>query len=157
MTASHDCIFCKIVARKAPSHVIWEDEKHLAFLSIFPNTEGFSVVIPKIHYSSYLFDQPAEVISDLVLASGQVAKLLDRRLADVGRTGMIFEGFGVDHLHAKLFPMHGTKAAAWTQRKSNVSKYFKEYEGYISSHDFARADDNVLAKLARQLRADPAN
>lgn len=157
MTASHDCIFCKIVAREAPSHVIWEDEKHLAFLSIFPNTEGFSVVIPKAHYSSYLFDQPAEVISDLVLASGQVAKLLDRRLTDVGRTGMIFEGFGVDHLHAKLFPMHGTKVAEWTQRKSNVTKYFDEYEGYVSSHDFTRADDNVLAKLARKLRADPAN
>jgi len=157
VTASHDCIFCKIVAREAPSHVIWEDEKHLAFLSIFPNTEGFSVVIPKAHYSSYLFDQPAEVISDLVLASGQVAKLLDRRLTDVGRTGMIFEGFGVDHLHAKLFPMHGTKVAEWTQRKSNVTKYFDEYEGYVSSHDFTRADDNVLAKLARKLRADPAN
>lgn len=156
MKASHGCIFCKIVAHESPSHVIWEDEKHLAFLSIFPNTEGFSVVIPKIHYSSYLFDQPADVISDLVLASGRVAKLLDSRLTDVGRTGMIFEGFGVDHLHAKLFPMHGTKAAEWAQRKSNVPKYFDEYEGYISSHDFQRADDNALAKLARQIRADPA-
>ena len=157
MTASNDCIFCKIVARKSPSHVIWEDAKHLAFLSIFPNTEGFSVVIPKAHYSSYLFDQPTEVISDLVFASGKVAKLLDRQLEDVGRTGMIFEGFGVDHLHAKLFPMHGTKAAEWSQRKSNVSKYFDQYEGYISSHDFTRADDDVLAKLARQIRADPAD
>lgn len=156
MTESHDCIFCRIVTRAAPSHVIWEDEKHLAFLSIFPNTEGFSVVIPKAHHSSYLFDQPAEVISDLVLASGQVAKLLDSRLPDVGRTGMIFEGFGVDHLHAKLFPMHGTKAPEWMQHKSSVSKYFDQYEGYISSHDFERADDGVLAKLARQLRADPA-
>lgn len=155
MTEAHDCIFCKIVAHTAPSHVIWEDEKHLAFLSIFPNTEGFSVVIPKIHYSSYLFDQPAEVISGLVLASGQVAKLLDSRLTDVGRTGMIFEGFGVDHLHAKLFPMHGTKASEWTQHKSNVPKYFDHYEGYISSHDFKRADDDALTKLARQLRADP--
>lgn len=35
------CIFCEIVAGKAPCHRIWEDEKHLAFLSIFPNTQGF--------------------------------------------------------------------------------------------------------------------
>lgn len=154
MTDVHDCIFCKIVARTAPSHVIWEDEKHLAFLSIFPNTEGFSVVIPKAHYSSYLFDQPDEVISDLVLASRQVAKRLDSRLTDVGRTGMIFEGFGVDHLHAKLFPMHGTKASEWTQRKSNISKYFDHYEGYISSHDFKRANDDALANLARHIRND---
>ena len=156
MKASHDCIFCKIVAGEAPSHVIWEDEKHLAFLSIFPNTEGFSVVIPKAHYSSYIFDQSAEVICDLALASGRVAKLLDNRLTDVGRTGMVFEGFGVDHLHAKLFPMHGATALEWEQRKSSVNKYFDQYEGYISSHDSERADDDVLAKLASQLRGDLA-
>ncbi|MGV3469642.1 HIT family protein, partial [Limnobacter sp.] len=52
------CIFCEIVSGQQPSHKIWEDDKYLAFLSIFPNTEGFSVVIPKKHLSSYLFDQP---------------------------------------------------------------------------------------------------
>ncbi|MEK9173928.1 MAG: HIT family protein, partial [Patescibacteria group bacterium] len=41
------CIFCKIVAKEVPSHVVWEDESHVAFLSIFPNTEGVTVVIPK--------------------------------------------------------------------------------------------------------------
>jgi hypothetical protein len=39
------CIFCNIVNGEAPCHKIWEDAKHLAFLSIFPNTQGFSVVI----------------------------------------------------------------------------------------------------------------
>ena len=29
--------------RQAPAHVVWEDDRHLAFLSIFPNTEGFTV------------------------------------------------------------------------------------------------------------------
>jgi diadenosine tetraphosphate (Ap4A) HIT family hydrolase len=152
MTAAHDCIFCKIVTRDAPSHIIWEDEKHLAFLSIFPNTQGFSVVIPKQHYSSYVFDQPEDVVCGLMLASGRVAKLLDSRLTDVGRTGIIFEGFGVDHLHAKLFPMHGTKALKWKQRKANVNKYFERYEGYISSHDFHRADEILLADLAALIR-----
>ena len=148
----HDCIFCRIVMGQAPAHVIWEDEKHLAFLSIFPNTEGFSVVIPKAHYSSYIFDQPDQVICDLMLATRQVARRLDDRLADVGRTGMIFEGFGVDHLHAKLFPMHGTSQAEWAQRKSGIDTYFDRYEGYISSHDSARADDAALAALAQHLR-----
>lgn len=103
-----DCVFCKIVRGELPSHMIWEDEHHMAFLSIFPNTEGFTVVIPKKHYGSYLFDLDDRVISDLVLAAKNVGKLLDRKLDDVGRTGMIFEGFGVDHIHAKLVPMHGT-------------------------------------------------
>ena len=150
--AQAGCVFCKIVSGEAPSHKIWEDDKHLAFLSIFPNTKGFSVVIPKEHYSSYIFDQPQSVITNLMLAVGQVAKLLDAKLEDVGRTGVMFEGFGIDHLHAKLFPMHGTKDPIWQQRKSNVDKYFEKYEGYISSHDYKRADDAELAVIAKSIR-----
>ena len=70
----------------------------------------------------------------------------------VGRTGMIFEGFGIDHAHAKLFPMHGTKMPEWKPLKSNADKYFKKYEGYISSHDYKRADNDKLAELAKKLR-----
>ena len=147
-----DCIFCKIVSGEAPSYKIWEDGKHLAFLSIFPNTEGFSVVIPKEHYSSYAFDAPEDVLKELTIAAKKVGKLLDEKLENVGRTGMIFEGFGVDHLHAKLFPMHGTGAKDWKPVHSNVDKYFEKYEGYISSHDYKRADDEQLAKLAQKIQ-----
>ena len=148
-----DCIFCKIVKGEAPAHKIWEDEKHLAFLSIFPNTIGATVIIPKAHYTSYAFDLSDEVLTDLILATKKVAKLLDLKLNDVGRTAMVFEGFGVDHVHAKLFPMHGTEnLKEWKPIKSNVDKYFDKYEGYISSHDFKRADDDGLAKLTKQIR-----
>ena len=41
------CVFCNIVNGVLPCHKIWEDDEHLAFLSIFPNTKGFSVVITK--------------------------------------------------------------------------------------------------------------
>lgn len=147
-----DCIFCKIVNGEAPCHKIWEDKHHLAFLSSHPNTEGFSVVITKKHYPSYAFALRDNVLSDLVKAAKKVARLLDSKLEDVGRTGMIFEGFGVDHVHAKLFPMHGTKMKEWKPLKSNVDKYFEEYEGYISSHDYKRAGDNELAKLVKKIR-----
>ena len=148
-----NCIFCKIVSGEFPSYKIWEDEKHLAFLSIFPNTDGFSVVIPKKHYSSYAFELPDEVLSELVIASKKVAKLIDSKLEDVGRTAMIFEGFGVNHVHAKLFPMHGTAdMKEWKEIKSNVDKFFEKYEGYISSHDYKREDDEKLKKLADKIR-----
>ena len=148
-----DCIFCKIVSGEVSSYKIWEDEKHLAFLSIFPNTEGFSVVIPKKHYSSYAFDAPEDVLKELVIAAKKVGKLLDEKLEDVGRTGLIFEGFGVDHLHAKLFPMHGTKAKNWKPTLPNIEKYFEKYEGYISSHDYKKAADEELAKTAEKIRS----
>lgn len=152
MAEKDDCIFCKIATGEAPCHKIWEDEKHLSFLTIFPNTEGFSVVITKDHQPSYLFDLEDDVIVGLVKAAKQTAKLIDSKLEDVGRTGMIFEGFGVDHIHAKLFPMHGTKSDQWMQRKSNVDKYFDHYEGYISSHDYKRESDDALAQLAKKIR-----
>lgn len=148
-----DCTFCKIAAGELPCHKIWEDEDHLAFLSIYPNTEAFSVVITKEHYSSYAFDLPDDVLSNLVLASKKVGKLLDKKLEDVGRTGLIFEGFGVDHIHAKLFPMHGTgNMEEWKVMHSSVDKYFEKYEGYISSHDYKRGDDKELDKLAKKIR-----
>jgi histidine triad (HIT) family protein len=148
------CIFCNIVSGEVPCHKIWEDEKHLAFLSIFPNTPGFSVVITKQHYPSYAFRLPDGVLQDLVIAVKKVALLLDEKLEDVGRTGMIFEGFGVDHVHAKLFPMHGTAdLKEWRPLNASLDKYFEHYEGYISSHDYQRADDRELAALAQKIRA----
>ena len=147
-----NCIFCKIVAKEIPAYIVWKDGQHIAFLSIFPNTEGVTVVIPKQHHPSYAFDLPDEVLSELVLTTKKVARLLDSKLEDVGRTAMVFEGFGVDHMHAKLFPMHGTAdMAEWKPVESAVDKYFSKYEGYISSHDYHRADDSDLKALAKKI------
>ena len=147
------CIFCNMVTGKEPHHKVWEDDEHLAFLSIFPNTKGFTVVMPKKHCSSYAFDQDDETLAKLMLATKKVAKLLDKSFDGVARTGMFFEGYGVDHLHSKLFPMHGTgNDAAFKLHASRLDKYFNNYEGYMSSHDHERADDQELAELAAYIR-----
>lgn len=149
-----DCIFCQIAKGTAPAHIIWQDDRHLAFLSIFPNTPAFTVVITKQHYGSYFADLTSQVRAGLLDASSTVARLLDEKLPDVGRTALIFEGFGVDHIHAKLFPMHGTgDLVGWKQLKSNVDKFFDHYEGYVSSHDYKRADDKTLACLATKIKS----
>ena len=148
-----DCIFCKIVEGGAPCYKTWVDKEHLAFLTPYPNTEGFSVVITKKHYPSYAFNLPDNVLKKLIIASKKVGRLLDAKLEDVGRTGMIFEGFGVDHVHAKLFPMHGTKDKKWKPRNSNIRKYFKKYEGYISSHDYKRESDEKLKRTAEKIKS----
>ena len=72
----NECIFCKIVAGEIPSYKILEDEEFLAFLSIFPNTEGVTVVIPKKHYPSYVFDLPDEVLNKLMSFTKKVAKMI---------------------------------------------------------------------------------
>ena len=149
-----DCIFCKIALGTSPCHKIWEDESHMAFLSIYPNTLGFSVVIPKDHCSSYAFAASDEALTRLVLAAKKVAGLLDAALEGVGRTGLILEGYGIDHLHAKLFPMHGTgNSSEFKHISSAIDKHFETYEGYISSHDWKRADDVALGELAKKIAA----
>ena len=147
-----DCIFCKIVKGEAPSHKIWEDDKHLAFLSIFPNTPGFTVLVTKEHLPSYFADNDDQTLSDFVCAAKKVAKLIDASFEDVGRTGLIAEGFGVNHLHFKLFPMHGTKTSEWQQHNSHVEKIFDNYEGYISSHNGPRASDEDLEIIATKIK-----
>ncbi len=146
-----NCVFCQIVQGQLPGYKIYEDDQHLAFLSIYPNTDGFAVVITKDHFSSYFADNKDEIISNLIIAAKKVAKKIDNAFDDVGRTGLIFEGFGVDHLHLKLFPMHGTKTDNWKQYNSQVDKFFTVYEGYISSHNGPRAQDDYLKKIADKI------
>lgn len=124
----------------------------MAFLSIFPNTSGVTVVITKEHHDSYAFTLSDDVLTSLVLATKNVARLLDAAFEDVGRTGMVFEGFGVNHIHAKLFPLHGTNDPEWKQRASSIDSFFDHYPGYICSNDSVRADDTQLAELAKRLR-----
>jgi histidine triad (HIT) family protein len=152
---SDDCTFCKIVKGDVPSHKIWEDDKHLAMLSIYPNTSGFTVVLTKEHKPSYAFDNNDETLKGIVLATKQVAKLLDKAFDDVGRCGMFFEGFGVDHLHSKLFPMHGTgNMANWKPIDSEIKDMvFDIYPGFLASNNGPRANDEELAELAERIRS----
>ena len=89
---------------------------------------------------------------ELVKAAKKVVKLLDKKFDDVGHTGMILEGFGVDHAHAKLFPMHRTKNPKWKPIAPKIDKYFEKYEEYTSSHDYKRADNERLYRLAQKIR-----
>ena len=154
-----DCIFCKIAGGSEPCHKIWEDKKHIAFLSIHPNTLGTTVIIPKKHFSSYAFDMPSKDLAEFMIANKKVAKILDGYFPGVGRTALVLEGFGVDHVHAKLFPLHGTNLKNWRPilSGSSVNKYFTKYEGYVSSHSADRASDSELAILAQKIREQQKN
>lgn len=146
-----ECIFCKIVAGESPAYKIWEDDEHLAFLSIYPNTLGASVVIPKKHFASYAFEMPSDELAKLTIKAAIVGKLLDQAFDDVGRTAMVFEGFGINHVHAKLFPLHGTRGE-WKPMHTDYNKYFDKYEGYVSSHEYHGPNPD-LAELAAKIRA----
>lgn len=103
MARNSDCIFCKIIAGEIPSEIIWQDDKHLAFLDIFPLRSAQTVVIPKDHLPSSIFALPDEAYSDLMAAGKKVAMLLEVKLY-AERTMIVGEGLEINHVHLKLYP-----------------------------------------------------
>jgi len=155
-TSDNNCVFCQIIKGniKTPG-IFWENAEFMAFLSTWPNTKGFTVIVPKDHYGSDVLAMPDSKLSKMVLVAKKVSTILIKMFADVGRVGLVMEGTGVDHAHIKLFPMHGTenlKTGNWKQHHSKNDKFFEQYEGYIASNDGPKADEQELKKLAKQLR-----
>lgn len=152
----NSCIFCEIVAGRIQTPgVFWEDEEFMAFLSIDPNTKGFSCVIPKEHYGSDVLKMPDEVLSRFVLAAKRVAAILENYFTDVGRVGLVMEGTGINHAHIKLVPMHQTedlKNGQWRQYLSGQEFWFDRYDGWISSSAGPMASEDDLKELAENIR-----
>ncbi|MFH0832807.1 MAG: HIT family protein, partial [Candidatus Aenigmatarchaeota archaeon] len=144
------CVFCQIVSGEIKCHRIYEDRKHIAFLDINPNTEGMAIVITKKHFDSYIFDMPQKDYQELFKAVRKVIKGLDRALK-VKRTAIVMEGMGINHVHVKLYPLHGIDkkfVEMWAKKKV----YMKKYNGFITTQLGPRADDKTLAALASKIR-----
>lgn len=152
------CIFCEIALGKIEplgGGKFWENDKYVGWLSPFPNTEGFTVLIPKKHYPSDVLQMPDEDLKDFIIEAKKVSQLLIKAFDDVGRVGLIMEGTGIDHAHIKLVPFHGTeymKNNEWRQIHSKINTYFEKYEGYLASNDGPRAEDVKIKDLATKIK-----
>ena len=146
-----NCVFCKIASGEFDSAKIWEDSEFLAILDIYPNTKGMTLVLTKKHYDSYAFKMPEDVYSRLMLACRKVGRLLDEKLG-VERTAMVIEGMGVNHVHVKLYPLHGLeKEFRAVEAKEKV--FFKEYPGYVTTLMGSAVDLKELKKLAEKIKS----
>jgi histidine triad (HIT) family protein len=97
------CVFCSFIQTGNPHHEkVWEDEKHVAFLSIEPVAEGHTLVVPKAH-TEYVFDMDEASYVDLMKAVHQVGKIL-KEVSCKDRVLLAYEGFAVPHVHAHLIP-----------------------------------------------------
>lgn len=145
-----ECIFCKIVKEEIPSYKIWEDEEHIAILDIFPNTAGMTLVLTKKHYDSYAFDMPDDAYSKLMIAAKKVGLLLDKKLG-TKRTALVMEGMGVNHVHIKLYPLHGIEDK-FKETWSKERRFFKKYEGYISTILGFEATPEELQEMQKKIK-----
>jgi len=144
-------IFNKIINDEIPSWKVWEDDKYLAWLTPFPNTEGFTVVAPKTNVGDYVFNINDEEYKGLMEASKKVAKILEKAF-DTPRVAMIFEGTGVAHVHAKLIPLHGDLASE-TGVFSRHQEFYPEYPGFITTTEGPKMSDEKLDEIQQKILA----
>lgn len=67
-----DCVFCKIIAGKLPSHKVYEDEHHIAFLDINPFSPGHTLVCTRRHGET-LWDMDEREIAEVFKVASKVS------------------------------------------------------------------------------------
>lgn len=150
MATPANCIFCEIIKGNVKAYKVWEDKNYFAFLDHFPNIKGQTLVIPKKHTQSYLFNLPDKDVAGVNIAAKKVANLLSRKLK-VGRIHIVFEGTTVNHLHAKLYPAIGIKSNKFKVIKSRERIYFRKYEGYVSTLLGPKTSDDRLKAVYKEI------
>ena len=131
-----DDIFCKIVKREAPAHRVFEDDRTLAFMDIFPVAEGHTLIIPKAHATNLLEAQ----VSDLALVIAH-----SRRVAHAIREVLAPDGIGV-------FQLNGA-AAGQTIFHYHMHLIPRMKDAALRIHSRTPGDPDRLAETARRLAA----
>jgi histidine triad (HIT) family protein len=131
------CIFCKIVAREAPAHVVYEDATLLAFMDLFPACEGHLLVIPKRH-----------AINLLDSDDGDLAAIapLTRRLAHAQRRALGPDGIAVVQLNGA--------AAGQTVWHYHVHLIPRRRGDSMQVHGRVQGEAARLAEIAKQIAAE---
>ncbi len=101
-----NCLFCKIISKKVPAKIIYEDEDVLAFEDINPQAPVHTLVIPKKHISTTLDinDEDRVLIGRLFQTAGKIAKekgIAERGFRLVSNTNPE-AGQTVYHIHIHL-------------------------------------------------------
>ena len=102
-----DCLFCKIVAGELPCHKVYEDERTLAFLDLYPGCEGHMLVIPKRHAVDFLSLEDED--REAVMATAR--RVAGPLMAETGAEGLNLHqsngkaaGQVIFHFHLHLLP-----------------------------------------------------
>jgi histidine triad (HIT) family protein len=108
-----DCIFCKIIEKKIPSKIVYEDDIALAFEDINPQAPVHTLVIPKKHIATVLDlkEEDSPLMGHLVKVADKIAR--EKGIAERGFRLVINcnpeSGQEVYHIHLHLVggrPMH---------------------------------------------------
>lgn len=117
---SKDCLFCKIISKEIPSHILYENDDTMAFLDIHPVNPGHTLIVPKKH-SEDILDTPEDTFLPLVL----LMKKIGRALIEMGYDGFNImqnskpaSGQVIPHLHWHVIPRkEGDGFRHWSGRE----------------------------------------
>jgi histidine triad (HIT) family protein len=137
------CVFCDIVAGKAPAYIIHEDELSLCILDIQPFAKGHCLVISKRHVPWWheLTEQETESLFRTARTVSQ--KIMQEYKPDF--VCMYARGRRIPHTHIFLVPSYGGDV---------LDRFFNTLEGVQEgSVELARLrDKNMLTDVARVLK-----
>jgi len=135
MSTQADCIFCKIARGEAPAHRVCEDERTLAFMDIFPVTDGHTLVITKDHFEN-VFETDEDALAAVARTSHRVAAAIRCELSPDGL--MVFQlngraaGQTVFHYHMHLMPRAQGVPLALHTRVPGVPARLAELAGRLA-------------------------
>jgi histidine triad (HIT) family protein len=106
---SEECIFCKIISKKAGAVTVYEDEHSIAFLDIHPLNPGHTLVIPKKHYAS-MVEMPPEDVGRVFVSVARVMRgVMKASKADginIGQSNGRAASQEVFHMHVHVIPRY---------------------------------------------------
>ena len=105
-----ECLFCKIINKEINSYTIYEDQKLIVFLDIYPEADGHMLIVPKKHIHD-LNDLDDETTIFVMNKAKDMRKLLEERLHIDGlrliqNNGIIQD---IKHYHLHLKPYYSSK------------------------------------------------
>jgi histidine triad (HIT) family protein len=109
-----DCLFCKIIDRKIPSTIVYEDDRIIVFNDIAPQAPTHVLVVPKRHIPT-LNDvgvEDEQLVGELVRRAAAIAR--EKGFAETGYRTLFNTNRGagqtVFHIHLHLL---GGRAMTW--------------------------------------------
>ena len=109
------CVFCKIINKQSPAHIVYEDSLVISFLDIEPIHEGHVLIVPKQHVDS-IDKLPEDTLGSIMSVAKRMVVALKEIYGNEGYSIMQNGGKYCDfgHAHFHVFPRYDKDGFGWT-------------------------------------------
>ncbi len=131
-----NCVFCKIVSRKIPSALVYEDIGYIAFLDRAPFSIGHTLVCPKKHGET-VYDMTESEIGGLFALAAKLSKSIVAAMDSDGFRFVQNNGEAanqvVPHVHVHVIPVKMSQRGVYMDRSNPSMEELHETAKQIRS------------------------